>query len=118
MVNPPTDSHGKFKLDNMPVGDNIPLVIQIGRWRRQITIPNVAECVDTPLSKEITRMPRNKKEGDIPQMAIVSSVYDPTECIMRKIGIDDSEITNPGSPGRVHLYKGGGAMIDGSTPSG
>jgi len=113
-----TDYKGHFTLENMPVGTDIPLVIQVGKWRRQVVIPEVKECVDTPLSKEMTRLPRNKKEGDIPLMAIASSVYDPTECIMRKIGLDDSEFTNPTGTGRVRMYKVGGASIDGSTPPG
>jgi len=98
---------GKFRIDNVPVGDNIPLVIQIGRWRRQVIIPKVTECVDNPLSGDLTRLPKNKKEGDIPLTAIVTSTYDPTECILRKIGIDDAEF-NIGT-GRIHLYKGSGA---------
>jgi hypothetical protein len=38
---------GTFTLTNMPVTTNVPLVIQLGRFRRQLTIPNVAACVNT-----------------------------------------------------------------------
>jgi hypothetical protein len=60
-----TDSFGKFTLGNMPVGTNIPVVVQIGKWRRQIVIPSVGQCVDTPLTTAETRMPKNQSEGDI-----------------------------------------------------
>ncbi len=100
----------------MPVGANIPLVIQLGRWRRQITITTTA-CVDTALTADQTRLPRTKAEGDIPHMALVSGDVDALECVLRKIGIDDSEFTNPSGTGRIHLFQGNGAKISGSTPA-
>ncbi len=113
LVSTLTDVHGHFKLDNMPVGANIPLVIQIGRWRRRITLPSVPECVETPLTDpNLTRLPKNKNEGDIPQIAITTGC-DPMECLLRSFGIDDSEFTAPTQFGRVHLYKsanGAGAL--------
>jgi hypothetical protein len=102
-------SDGTFKLDDVPAGHDIPLVVQMGRWRRQVTIPEIVACQDNALPAELTRFPRNKTEGDIPHMAIVTSVYDPEECILRKIGIEDTELTNQSGDGRIHLFKGMGA---------
>lgn len=107
---------GTFTLENVPSGDDIPVVIQVGRWRRKIIIPKVTACEDTKLAADEARLPRNKAEGDIPLMAIATSTYDPTECILRKIGIDESEFTTPSQNGRVHIYKGEGATLAGATP--
>jgi hypothetical protein len=109
---------GKFRLENVPAGDNIPLVIQIGRWRRQVVIPKVEACVTSALPPELTRLPKNQKEGDIPLTAIVTSTYDPTECILRKIGIDDSEFSIVSKGGRINLYHGNGQSLGTETPTG
>jgi hypothetical protein len=100
-----TDSNGHFKLENVPVGTNIPLVIQLGRWRRQVQIPMVSGCTDTALTdKNLTRLPRSKAEGDLPQMAIATGSADAFECLLLKMGIDVSEFTGPAGTGRVHYY--------------
>lgn len=109
-------SDGKFVLENVPAGDDIPLVIQVGRWRRQVTIKNVKACEDNALDQEQTRLPRDSSEGDIPLMAIVTSPYDATECLMKKIGIAVSEFTPGSGNGRVHIYQGGGATMSGASP--
>ena len=106
LVSAVTTVDGTFTLKNVPVGANIPLVIQIGRWRRQVTIPSVASCTDTKVPASLTHLPRNKGEGDIPLMAFSTGSVDALECVIRKIGVDDSEFTAPAGGGRVHLYMG------------
>ena len=106
LVSAITDTAGHFQLTNVPVGANIPLVVQVGKWRRQLTIANVAECVDTPLSAAETRLPKNHTEGDIPLMALTTGGADAMECFLRKVGIEDSEFSVGGGAGRVQFYAG------------
>ena len=118
LVRTTTDVEGRFVLENMPATSDVPLVIQVGKWRRQITIPAVAECADTPLEAGLTRLPRNTTEGDIPLMALTTGSWDALECLLRKVGLDDSEITTDAAGGRLHLYAGNGTDQFASTMNG
>jgi len=106
LVSAITDTAGRFKLTNVPVGASIPVVIQVGKWRRQITIANVPECADTALAAEQSRLPRNHTEGDIPLMALTTGGADAMECFLRKVGLEDGEFSAGGASGRVHFYAG------------
>ncbi|HEY0707157.1 MAG TPA: hypothetical protein VGG33_10180, partial [Polyangia bacterium] len=118
LVSALTGADGSFTLRNVPAGTNIPLVIQVGRWRRQITIPTVTACSSLALTAEQTRLPRNKTEGDIPLTAVATGNVDSLECVLRKMGVADSEFTRPSGTGRIHLYRTNGADApDGSRTS-
>ena len=116
LVSTTTGPDGKFTLTNMPSGSNIPLVIQLGRWRRQLTVSTVSSCQSTPLPTTLTRLPRNKSEGDIPRMAIASGNVDLIECVLRKMGIEDSEFTLPSDTGRIHMYRDNGVDVGAGSP--
>ena len=108
LVSAITDTNGKFQLTNVPVGANIPVVVQVGKWRRQLTVANVPSCTDTPLDPDTTRLPKNHTEGDIPLMALATGGADAMECFLRKVGIEDSEFTTESGTGRVNFYAGVG----------
>lgn len=123
LVSVTTGVDGTFILDDAPCGTDIPLVIQLGRWRRMITIPAVACCANTALAAAQTHLPRTRTGApgdlysDLPQIAVSTGAVDALHCVLRKAGIADSEFTNPDKPGRVHLYAGNGAVIDAATPA-
>lgn len=112
-----TDAAGKFTLKNVPVGTDVPLVIQVGKWRRQVKIPKIDACKENVITdKDLTRLPRNQAEGDLPQMALTTGGCDALECLFRKMGIDESEFTAGSGTGRMHLYNGsGGSTVTGIT---
>ncbi len=111
-----SDAKGRFRLDDVPVGFDIPLVLQLGKWRRQVTIPAVKACTDNPLDPSIARLPRRRSEGDMPRIAVTVGGCDKLACMLPKIGIDASEFGVDGSPAAVHFYKPEGSSVADGPP--
>ena len=128
-----TDATGHFVLNNVPWGTDFPLVMQLGKWRRQITIAATMvthQCADNPITDnppdagtlpdKLLRLPRNIHDGDnngqytsIPKIAIAGgnahpdndpSVTERLQCLLRRIGVDASEFALPTGSGSIHFY--------------
>ncbi|HEY5927620.1 MAG TPA: carboxypeptidase-like regulatory domain-containing protein [Kofleriaceae bacterium] len=110
-----TDAEGKFILDSVPPGTDVPIIITTGKWRRQLTVPFVGQCVDTPVMDGFLRLPKNRNEGDLPKIAVVTGGCDPLACILSKMGIDATEFgSNSAGPERVTFYNGQGGTAPGT----
>lgn len=101
LVSAKTRYDGTFSIANVPAGSGIPLVIQLGRWRREVSV-DIPACTSTAVGD--IRMPRNQGEGDIPLTAISTGSVDPLECVLLKMGVDPQEFTPSSGTGRIHLY--------------
>jgi hypothetical protein len=103
-----TDATGKFTIQNAPDGTDIPLVIQIGKWRRQLKIPTVTQCTDNPQPDKSLTLPKNQSEGDIPSIAVSTGSADSLECLLLRVGVDPAEYGGgAGGAGRIHIFQGG-----------
>jgi hypothetical protein len=102
-----SDSSGAFLLEGVPPGADVPIVLSVGKWRRQLTIPLVAACQDTTIPDGLFRLPRNRAEGDMPRIAMVTGGCDPLGCLLWKLGIDAGEFgSSSAGPTRVVFYDG------------
>jgi hypothetical protein len=112
-----TDLTGQFTLSGVPTGNGVPLVFEIGKWRRLVRVDTV-DCARTTVDASLSRLPRSQSEGDIPQMALLTGQCDDLGCFMSNLGLDPSEFTGPSGGGRLHIYRGAGPGpdIDGGGP--
>ncbi len=100
-----TDATGSFTIQNAPDGQNIPLVIQVGKWRRQFTIPSVGMCQDTAVPDGMLTLPKNGSEGDMPNVAISTGSADTLECLLIRVGVDPAEyVAGPSGAGHIHIF--------------
>lgn len=111
---------GKFSLNGVPAGTNVPIVLQVGKWRRQITIPLVTKCQDTPITDpNQSRLPKNHTEGDLPHIAVTTGGCDAIACVLPKMGIDTTEfgVQSDYADKRVIFYQGDGPTINSGSPA-
>jgi hypothetical protein len=108
-----TNPLGQFQIVDAPTGKNVPLVVQIGKWRKQYQI-DVNDCADN--QQQALKLPSNASEGDLPQIAVSTGGSDTLECLLMRIGVDagggdaggTGEYTNgAGGTGAVHIFQGG-----------
>jgi hypothetical protein len=106
-----TGVDGTFTLKDAPVGSQVPLVLQIGKWRRLVRI-NVTACQDNPQPMGSLTLPGTVAAGDtddnIPDIAISTGYADTLECLMHRMGIANSEyVAGNSMAGHIHLFAGG-----------
>lgn len=112
-----TDINGRFELHGVPAGASIPVVIQKGRFRRLFQVAvQPCQTQDVAINGGNLVLPKNRQEGDLPQMAVAAGDHDAIECVLRDLGLDPKEFVvpdanmGPGGPnpapasGAVHLY--------------
>jgi hypothetical protein len=115
-----SDTQGHFVLEDAPSGANIPVVVQVGKWRRQVTLPEVTPCVMNSYEDGLFRLPQNQTEGQLPQLAVTTGA-DALECFLRRVGVDSAEFTSESGTGHVQLYageNGASALTTGAALSG
>jgi hypothetical protein len=113
-----TNSKGQFTLKDVPVGSNIPIVIQVGKWRKKFILPNVAQCVNTPVANGVLKFPAKiaaNTDDAMPKIAMVTGGCDPLACILAKIGIDSTEFVDTSNTTKhVTWYNGQSGSAPGS----
>jgi hypothetical protein len=115
VVNTTTAVDGTFTLTNVPVGSRVPLVIQVGKWRRLFHIP-VTACTANPQPDRSLSLPNSvlptDTDDNMPDIAVSTGFADSLECLMTRIGLPPTEyVAGTGTPGHVHVFSGG--LVDG-----
>ncbi len=110
VVSTTTDATGHFTLANAPVGTNVQLVLQVGKWRHVVDI-EVTACQDNPQAGKSLALNATVASGSddsMPDIAVSTGGADTLECLMKRIGLPDSEyVAGTATTGHVHLYLGG-----------
>ena len=111
VVSTTTGVDGSFKLTNAPVGSSVPLVIQVGKWRRQFNIASDRLHGQRPGWQHalLTRhRGRRRHHHNMPDIAVSTGGADTLECLMRRIGLPTTEyVAGAGGTGHVHVFSGG-----------
>jgi hypothetical protein len=109
VVSTTTGVDGSFTLKNAPVGSSVPLVFQVGKWRRQVNI-NVTACQDNAQADKSLSLPSSITDPNdsMPQVAVSTGGLDTLECLMMRVGLPATElVAGAGGTGHVHVFVGG-----------
>jgi hypothetical protein len=104
-----TNYKGEFTLTGVPATTHVPLVVQTGKWRREVFLSKVTACTDNMVAAADSRLPGKRSEGDMPQMLLMTGGCDDLGCFLKSIGVDPSEFSAPHGGGRLDVYSGSGA---------
>jgi hypothetical protein len=122
--NTATDVNGHFTLQVTPTAGSANVVMQTGRWRRQITVNGITTGVDNPqptctaatAATCQTRLPQTAAEGNIPLTALSTGVREPFECDFAKFMGGSAEMGPPSSGKRIQLFHDTGANTSPGAP--
>jgi hypothetical protein len=114
-----TDIAGTFTLSGVPSGANIPVVVQLGKWRKEIVVPAVTSC-QANAAGPIT-LPKNLTDGlyaSLPNVAVSTGAADTLECVLARMGVDPAMYTGAATGAGVHVFQGGGGYAaSGGSPA-
>jgi hypothetical protein len=106
-----TGVDGTFTLTNAPVGKQIPLVLQVGKWRRVVHV-DTNQCADAPQPDKSLSLPGTLTgagpDDNMPDIAVSTGSADTLECLMKRIGLPDAEYAaGAAGTGHIHVFSGG-----------
>ena len=117
-----TGADGTFTLANVPSGTSVPLVVQVGKWRRLVHVA-VNLCADNPQPDRSLTLPSTVAAGDtndnMPDIAVSTGAADTLECLFTRLGLPASEyVAGTGTTGHVHIFAGGDPTAGGGGGAG
>ena len=114
-----SDETGHFRIEGVPAGKDIPVVLQVGKWRAKITVPKVEACKTTTIDDKAAHLPGDRSQGDMPHIAVATGGFDELGCLLNRIGVNANEYSLPSDDGHVHVYRGesGGDYTLGGAPN-
>ena len=114
---------GSFVIERAPSARQIPVVVQLGKWRRMTFVDASRSCADNPIPDgdpdTMIRLPRSRGDGQkaaLPHIAIAAGAGDRVQCLLRRMGVDATEFSNPDGSGAVNIFNQPAAL--GADPSG
>jgi len=115
VVSTSTAVDGTFTLTNVPVGSAVPLVIQVGKWRREYSL-NITACDDNAVPDKSLTLPGSVTlpNDNMPDIAVSTGASDTLECLMLRMGLPATEyVAGAAGTGHVHIFSGGEAAAGG-----